>query len=236
MIFSSAPNDYLMHYGIKGQKWGIRRYQNPDGTLTEEGKARYSKGLNSVKKDSLFNSESRIRDAAIVGIKAMNNVYGFDEDYINKNNRDWFVYEDQTRGMPIIADLANMGYNSKEIQNIINVTYNTNPKYIPEDSRSFFDLRYFGRDLDPDKKQYADPKAKDYIDECVKIARNKEKITINDTVNKLYKEGNDIKAVSLDSMLETLIDEGGYEADKIPDNVVDSVEKALNKKGISIYD
>ncbi len=32
---------YLMHHGIKGQKWGVRRYQNEDGTLTEAGKARY---------------------------------------------------------------------------------------------------------------------------------------------------------------------------------------------------
>lgn len=32
---------FLIHYGIKGQKWGIRRFQNEDGTLTEEGKARY---------------------------------------------------------------------------------------------------------------------------------------------------------------------------------------------------
>ena len=31
----------LYHYGVKGQKWGIRRYQNPNGTLTEEGKIRY---------------------------------------------------------------------------------------------------------------------------------------------------------------------------------------------------
>ena len=31
----------LYHWGIKGQKWGIRRYQNPDGSLTEEGKVRY---------------------------------------------------------------------------------------------------------------------------------------------------------------------------------------------------
>lgn len=36
-------NDYLAHHGIKGQKWGIRRYQNEDGTLTTEGKKRYSK-------------------------------------------------------------------------------------------------------------------------------------------------------------------------------------------------
>lgn len=30
----------LVHYGVKGMKWGILRYQNPDGTLTAAGKVR----------------------------------------------------------------------------------------------------------------------------------------------------------------------------------------------------
>ena len=28
---------YLIHYGIEGQKWGVRRFQNEDGTYTDEG-------------------------------------------------------------------------------------------------------------------------------------------------------------------------------------------------------
>ena len=43
-------DEYLEHFGIKGQKWGIRKYQNPDGTLTEEGKARYGKSASSIQR------------------------------------------------------------------------------------------------------------------------------------------------------------------------------------------
>jgi hypothetical protein len=39
---------YLCHHGIKGQKWGVRRYQNTDGSLTPAGKNRYSDDDNRV--------------------------------------------------------------------------------------------------------------------------------------------------------------------------------------------
>ena len=34
-------NSYIQHHGIKGQKWGVRRFQNKDGSLTPAGKDRY---------------------------------------------------------------------------------------------------------------------------------------------------------------------------------------------------
>lgn len=38
----------LTHYGIKGMKWGVRRYQNKDGSLTAKGKQRYSSDYESA--------------------------------------------------------------------------------------------------------------------------------------------------------------------------------------------
>lgn len=53
-IYALVSNDELEHHGIKGQKWGVRRFQNEDGTLTAEGMARYgNKKDYSDKKGSL---------------------------------------------------------------------------------------------------------------------------------------------------------------------------------------
>lgn len=48
MSFEYYTED-LLHYGVPGQKWGRRRYQNTDGTLTAAGKERYSDSVKSVK-------------------------------------------------------------------------------------------------------------------------------------------------------------------------------------------
>lgn len=48
--------NYLEHHGIRGMKWGVRRFQNADGSYTSAGKGRYGvgdgetyKGVKSVK-------------------------------------------------------------------------------------------------------------------------------------------------------------------------------------------
>ena len=42
MAYYITNDGELCHFGIKGMHWGIRRYQNPDGSLTEAGRARYA--------------------------------------------------------------------------------------------------------------------------------------------------------------------------------------------------
>lgn len=65
--------DELYHHGIKGQKWGIRRYQNQDGTLTEAGKKRY--GVDSTQKSiPQLELDRRLPKEKIVKlIKVLNN-------------------------------------------------------------------------------------------------------------------------------------------------------------------
>ena len=40
LVHADDEGAYLAHHGVKGQRWGVRRFQNPDGSLTEKGKRR----------------------------------------------------------------------------------------------------------------------------------------------------------------------------------------------------
>lgn len=47
-----AKDGELYHYGVKGMKWGVRRYQNADGSLTAAGKKRQARDFNTLKKSA----------------------------------------------------------------------------------------------------------------------------------------------------------------------------------------
>lgn len=65
-VGSLFSGSYLEHHGILGMKWGVRRYQNEDGTLTTAGKKRYKTKTNFEKQTA---RDRRIRRNVVKGVK-----------------------------------------------------------------------------------------------------------------------------------------------------------------------
>ena len=61
--YTTKSDCYISHSGIQGMKWGIRRYQNEDGTLTPEGRIRYGKqaAKSYFKQDMLKRKQERTK-------------------------------------------------------------------------------------------------------------------------------------------------------------------------------
>lgn len=72
-IGSAMTNPYsLQHYGIKGQKWGRRNYQNPDGSYTAAGRLRYGIGQKRVQgRKGLMKNTARLAGGTIAATGAM---------------------------------------------------------------------------------------------------------------------------------------------------------------------
>ena len=61
-MVNSCTNEELFHHGIKGMRWGIRRYQNKDGSLTTKGQKRYNKEMEKLKAEKKkLRNEARVK-------------------------------------------------------------------------------------------------------------------------------------------------------------------------------
>lgn len=62
MNYEIVVNGELYHHGILGQRWGVRRFQNKDGTLTSAGKQRYNVDIETAKKNLNMANKDYIRN------------------------------------------------------------------------------------------------------------------------------------------------------------------------------
>lgn len=96
----SGYPSYLIHYGIQGQKWGVRRFQNEDGTLTPEGIRRYGKLLDGSERSDKYKkklakfeskidiSGTRTRSYGKSDYASRKDIIRYNRRFDNKSNED----------------------------------------------------------------------------------------------------------------------------------------------------
>lgn len=103
-------DSYLVHHGIKGQKWGVRRFQNEDGSLTSKGRSRYD-----IKTDKLRSKADKHIDKI-----------GSSKTRLGKTYHNYMAYNNEFKANTRDSWKADKGHITKRVGDIIGSGYSSN--------------------------------------------------------------------------------------------------------------
>lgn len=92
----------LYHFGIPGQKWYKRRYQNEDGTYTEEGKERRRTGSDDYKRAKEL-SKKGVKNLSNKELQELNNRQNLESQFKRNNMSFGARFVDQYKGQLVSA-------------------------------------------------------------------------------------------------------------------------------------
>lgn len=110
--------DELYHFGTKGMKWGIRRYQNKDGSLTPAGQKRYNE-MSDDAKNSFDMRNKKVSQMSNAELKKLNERTRLEQEYKKLNpsviKKGW-TYTAATVG--VMGTVLALYNNSNQLVNI----------------------------------------------------------------------------------------------------------------------
>lgn len=105
-MYNPYSDSYLAHYGIKGMKWGVRRYQNKDGSYTAAGKRRrYNNSSDYEETRSL--RKKNYRELSNEELKKLNKRMNLESEYQRLNPQG--IFRGQKAAKTIIGLAGTVG-------------------------------------------------------------------------------------------------------------------------------